>query len=273
VWFVWFVVKKFKSFRRIKVTSTTCELFINQKINDELFILQFSWEHIAPKAGQFFMLKPSRGSVFLPRPISVFEYNEQQKTLKFLIAKRGQGTNELSQLQGGDKVLLTGPLGNSWSDFLPENGRAALVGGSVGIAPLSALVAEKRDFTFHFYAGFRQGFNSKDEENAAMGQGANAQKIVITAEDGKNAVFGRITDLLNEPESYDVVFGCGPLPMLNALKKKCESKNTPCFISMENKFACGVGACLGCTIRTVNGNRCCCKHGPIFPAGDIIFDG
>ena len=218
------------------------------------------------------MIKPDRSSVYLPRPISIFEYNTSTNILKFLIAIKGKGTEELSLLNEGEKVRLTGPLGNSWADFLPENGKAALVGGSVGIAPLSALVAEKPSYFFHFFAGFRQGFPGKEEENAIMGHGVNAKKLVITAEDGKNALIGRIVDFIYEPETYDVIFGCGPTPMLHALKKKAESKNIPCFLSMESRFACGVGACLGCTIRTVNGNRCCCKHGPIFPAGDIIFD-
>jgi NAD(P)H-flavin reductase len=266
--------------------SQAVELISNSPINEEFFILQFAWDFSIPRAGQFFMMKPVRSSVFLQRPISIFEYNAQQGILKFLIAKRGKGTNELSQLIPGDKVILTGPIGNVWADFLPEScteqqkdgvfhgagGKAALVGGSVGIAPLSALVAEKPKVFFHFFAGFRQGFRGKEEENVIMGHGINAKKLVITAEDGRNALIGRITDFLYEPENYDVIFGCGPIPMLKALKKKCEAKNVPCFISLESRFACGIGACLGCTIRTVNGNRCCCKHGPIFPAGDIIFD-
>ena len=251
--------------------SLICELVSNTIINEEFFILQFSWD-TPVKAGQFFMIKPVRSTVFLQRPISIFEYNPQQKTIKFLIAKRGKCTHEMSQLQSGDKLILTGPLGNSWNEFLPEKGKAALVGGSVGIAPLSALVAENPDITFHFFAGFRQGFRGKEEENAILGQGVNSKKVVITAEDGRNALIGRIVDFLYEPENYDVIFGCGPPAMLHALKKKCQSKNVPLFLSMESRFACGAGACLGCTIRTVNGNRCCCKDGPIFPAGDLIFD-
>ena len=252
--------------------SVTCELLSNTKINEELFVLQFLWDLPAPKAGQFFMMKPLRSNVFLNRPISVFEYNSQQKLLKFLIAKRGKGTIELSQMQKGEKVFLTGPIGNSWSEFLPEKGNVALVGGSVGIAPLSALVAENHNLIFHFFAGFRQGFKGKDEENAIIGSGVKAKKLVITAEDGRNALIGKVVDFLYQPENYDVIFGCGPMPMMNALRKKCESKNIPCYLSLESRFACGVGACLGCTIKTVNGNQCCCKHGPIFPAGDIIFD-
>ena len=253
-------------------TSLVCELRSNLSVTNEYFILQFSWDSSSPKAGQFFMIRPVRSSVFLPRPISIFEYDKDRKIVKFLIQKKGKGTEELFNLQTGEKVQLTGPLGNCWSDFLPENGKAALVGGSAGVAPLAALVAEKPDYYFHFFAGFRKGFREKEHENAIMGSALKAKKFSIAAEDGGNALNGRIVDFIFQPEDFDVIFGCGPLPMLNALKKKCEAKNVPCFLSMESRFACGVGACLGCTIHTSGGNRRCCKEGPIFSAGEITFN-
>ena len=252
--------------------SIVSEVINNLSVNEDFFVLQILWENPAPKAGQFFMLKPLRASTFLPRPIGIFEYNHEKRIVKFLICRRGKGTIELSRLSAGEKIQLTGPLGNSWADFLPENGKAALVGGSAGTAPLAALVAEKPDYYFHFYAGFKQGFRGKDEENSILGSAVNAKKIVISAEDGKNALIGKIVDFIFEPENYDVIFGCGPMPMLLALKKKCKLKNIPCFISMESRFACGVGACLGCTIHTIHGNRCCCKDGPIFSSEEVIFD-
>ena len=254
------------------MNSLICELLSNTSVNEEYFILQFPWEKPAPKAGQFFMIKHLRGSVFLPRPIGIFEYDSQQKIVKFLISRKGRGTQELSQLNAGEKVLLTGPLGNAWSDFLPANGKAALVGGSAGVAPLAALVAERPDFYFHFFAGFRVGFREKEEENLIMGAAIKAKKLVISAEDGQNALIGRIVDFIFEPQSYDIIFGCGPTLMLQSLKEKCASKNVPCFISLESRFACGVGVCLGCTVHTVNGNQHCCKDGPIFPAEEVIFD-
>ena len=258
------------------MTADVHELIDNQFINDNFFILHFKYDNPAvPRAGQFFMMKPVRSSVFLQRPISVFEYDEETKTLKFLITRRGRGTQELSELRPGDKVFMTGPLGNAWADFLPksETVKAAFVSGSVGIAPLAALAAEKPDLSFDLYAGFKYGFCLKEEENAVLGHGVNAGKIVTTAEDGVNANCGLVTDFIDNMESYDVIFGCGSVQMLQALRKKCDTKKDSCFISMESRFACGVGTCLGCSINTVKGNRCCCKHGPIFPMKDIIFDG
>jgi len=254
------------------LVSVVCELLNNFHINNEIFILQFLWKHDPPKAGQFFMIKPLRSSTFLPRPISIFEFSKDKCILKFLISIRGKGTHELSLLQPGENVQLTGPIGNSWEKFLPETGRAALIGGSTGTAPLSALVYEKPDYNFDFYAGFKKGFNDKSMENAFLGAAVNANKLIISAEDGNSAHYGRIVDLLTEPEKFDIIFACGPVAMLKIIKDKCDKKNVACCLSMENIMACGVGACLGCTIKTVNGNRCCCKDGPIFPAGEIIFD-
>jgi NAD(P)H-flavin reductase len=252
--------------------SIICELEKNTSVTSEYFILEFIWKKPVPKAGQFFMVKPLRSSVLLPRPISIFEYNTDKKSVKFLISKKGKGTEELSLLQTGEKVQLTGPLGNCWADFLPENGKAALIGGSAGVAPLAALVAEKPDFYFHFFAGFRKGFKEKEHENEIMGAAVKAKRFSISAEDGGNALNGRIVDFLFSPQDFDVIFGCGPMPMLNALKKKCEEKNVPCFLSMESRFGCGVGACLGCTIATTSGNRRCCKEGPIFNSREVIFN-
>ena len=251
--------------------SLLCELTENIKVNSEIFILRFLWDATPPKAGQFFMLKPERTSVFLCRPISIFEYDQSKKMIKFLIAKKGQGTEELSQMRPGEKARLTGPLGNTFAEFLSEKGKVALVGGSAGVAPLAALIAEKANYQFHFYAGFKNGFEKKEEETAVLGSAKNAQKLVVTAEDGKNAIKGRIVDFI-EPENYDVIFACGSTPMIKAVKEKVLAKNIPLFVSMESRMACGTGACLGCTIRTKNGNKRCCADGPIFPAGDIIFD-
>ena len=257
------------------MNSLLCELVNNTFINSEHFTLEFKWESTPPKAGQFFMIKPQRSSVFLPRPISIFEYNPIQKLVKFLIVKIGTGTIELSQMQPGEKARLTGPLGNAWSDFLPEmqpGFQAALVGGSAGVAPLAALVFEKPDYNFHFFAGFKNGFNEKEEENLILGCALNANKLTVTAEDGKNAVNGRIIDFIPNPQNYNVIFACGSTLMLKALKEKLSiSKEALCYVSSESRMACGVGSCLGCTIHTLNGNRRCCADGPIFPINDIIF--
>jgi NAD(P)H-flavin reductase len=258
-----------------------CELICHNSINREIFRLDFVWpgegrsaRAAVPKAGQFFMIKPQRSAVFLARPISVAQW--QDNTLSFLIALRGKGTQELAAMQNGEKAELIGPLGNAWTDFLPsvENGvnkPIALVGGGIGLAPLNALLAEKTKYQFDLYAGFRTGFETAEEKITLLGTHSVTANIIVATEDGKEGHKGRITDFL-EPEKYAAVCACGPQPMLKAVAEKCKAANVSCFISMERRMACGVGACLGCTVHTVSGNRRCCADGPIFKAEEVVFD-
>ncbi|MDR2965725.1 MAG: dihydroorotate dehydrogenase electron transfer subunit [Treponema sp.] len=261
-----------------KNNSLLSELVSNHSINNDTFCMSFKWEGRPPKAGQFFMIKPVRSNVFLPRPISIFEYIPSQNIVKFLIVKVGKGTAELSAIKPGEKVRLSGPFGNSWEDFLPEDvrnsgGKAGLVGGSAGVAPLAALVAEKPELNFYFLAGFKNGFSNNEEETATLGAAVKAKKLILTAEDGRNALHGKVTDYLFDLESYSVILACGSSGMLKSVIKKCETKEIPCFVSMESRMACGVGACYGCTIHTANGTRRLCADGPIFRASDVLFGG
>ena len=286
---------------RVPKQRLGCELIGNTPINREIFRLDFVWPGPAPRAGQFFMVKPKRSSVFLGRPISAALWAPaaedddfirrkvrgqkspyqrhltaqflNSNTVKFLIARRGRGTEELSDMRPGEEAELTGPLGNAWVDFLSAGTKpAALVGGGVGIAPLEALAAEQPEGNFDFYAGFRTGFRNIEERYALLGPTIlEANKLIVAAENGKDGLRGRIPDFL-EPEKYRAVCACGPEPMLKAVAARCKAAVVPCFVSLERRMACGVGACLGCTVATVNGNPRCCADGPIFPAEALIFD-
>ncbi|MDR2499954.1 MAG: dihydroorotate dehydrogenase electron transfer subunit [Treponema sp.] len=234
-----------------------------------IFQLETIWPGPAPRAGQFFLIKPRRSACFLGRPISVAEYDPAENRLRFLIAKRGRGTGELAALRPGDEAELTGPLGNRWEDMVPERPRAAgeraaLVGGGVGIAPLLALGAELAPGSYDFYGGFKA---------APFGlEGLECQDLVTASEEGLGGNQGRISDFFN-PAPYRAVYACGPLPLLKAVAAACENSRTPCFISLERPMACGVGACLGCAVATRRGNRRCCIDGPLFPAHEVLFHG
>jgi NAD(P)H-flavin reductase len=217
------------------------------------------------------MLKPQRSSVFLSRPISVasWETADQDRGIdglvRFYIAQRGKGTRELAALQVGEAVELTGPLGNYWRAMhpAPPQGRIALVGGGIGLASFAAFAAELPPGTFTFYAGFKSiPFGLEKIPRDAC---------IVATEDGSHGRQGKILDFL-EPAQYSGVYACGPESMLQALTGLCMAAGVPCFISMERRMACGVGACLGCTVQTVSGNRRCCVDGPIFRAEEIIFD-
>ncbi|HCC37710.1 MAG TPA: dihydroorotate dehydrogenase [Treponema sp.] len=260
--------------------SALCGLINNTFINNQIFRLDFEWPGEPPKAGQFFMIKPARTSVFLGRPISVAAWNSVSKIVSFLVAVRGKGTAEFAEMRAGETALLTGPLGNSWADFMPEaaghaNGKpVALAGGGIGVAPLEALYAEFPGYRFDFYAGFRTGFSGDDEKAGILGPAASppvGSSLVIATEDGTEGVKGLIPGFI-DPRKYSRVFACGPEPMLKKIAAQCGAAGVPCFVSLERYMACGAGACLGCTVKTINGNRRCCADGPIFPAEELIFD-
>ena len=275
------------------VNSTLCELICNTHINSELFRLDFIWPGEEPKAGQFFMIRPKRSAVFLGRPISMLNWQPASNTVSFLIARRGRGTEDLASMRSEEEAELIGPLGNAWVDFLPASGAAqkdaaepiALIGGGVGIAPLLALAAELPENGFDFYAGFRTGFQNNEEKNCLFGPAlVRPAKLILAAEDNfktfcvsaslreeKEEIHtGLIPDFL-EPADYSTVYACGPEAMLRTVAEKCEAAGVPCYVSMERRMACGVGACLGCSIATTKGNRRCCADGPVFPAAEVFF--
>ncbi|MDR2397262.1 MAG: dihydroorotate dehydrogenase electron transfer subunit [Spirochaetaceae bacterium] len=238
-------------------------------LTEEIFSLACTWQGPPPRAGQFFLLKPQRSSVFLGRPLSVAHYTPPSDQsglgqLTFSLAARGEGTWELAGLKSGDLLELTGPLGRSWSAVAPEplEGPVALVGGGIGVVPCVALAAELPPGTFDFYGGFKsRPFGLETLPPKAC---------IIATEDGSQGRRGRILDFL-EPARYCRVYACGPEPLLKALAQRCAAQKVPCFISMERPMACGVGACLGCTVQTTGGNRRCCVDGPVFRAEEVLF--
>ena len=283
---------------------------VHKECFGDITALEFSWSGAAPRGGQFFLLKPEKSSVFLSRPISAALWKEGD-LLRFLIIPRGQGSKELADIQIGERVNIIGPLGNSWDAAVSNRAdanpaiakpqtpgesekRVALVAGGIGIAPLLALAHELSSFNgknainqnsqkFDFFAGFRSWqplndpVNNKDFNEASLlaslagTSGLLPDSICIATEDASFGKKGRITDFFN-PSLYKCVYACGPEPMLRAVAKLCMASGTPCFISMEAHMACGVGACLGCSIKTIGGNKCCCSDGPVFDAGELVFN-
>jgi NAD(P)H-flavin reductase len=238
--------------------------------------LVFAENGETPGAGQFFMIKPERTTAFLGRPVSVLGV----KPLAFMVARKGAGTEAICAMRAGDKAELIGPLGNRFADFLPEKTASsflpvALVGGGIGAAPLFAFAGElaRAGVPYMFFAGFKTGAAAFVREYDGL---------TLVTEDGSLGAKGLVTEVF-DPASYTAVFVCGPLPMLRAVYGKCAARGVPCFVSMEKRMACGVGACLGCRVETVltagamgaigknrTGKRCC-KDGPVFDGGTIAW--
>ncbi|MBE6344159.1 MAG: dihydroorotate dehydrogenase [Spirochaetaceae bacterium] len=220
-------------------------------------------------SGKFFMLKACPSALTLSRPISVFHaetLSDGIQRVVFLILLKGQGTKELCSLKIGDKVSLIGPLGNSFQPPL-ENEKCCIIGGGIGVAPVAGFAESLNPNSYDFYACFKTGGYGLDKIKPA--------KMVITTDDGSRGKKGMLPDVLTASElkqsKYSSVYACGPEPMLAYVQKICEQADIPCYLSMEARMACGMGACLGCTITTKQGNKRCCKDGPVFLGQDLVF--
>lgn len=221
----------------------------------------------SPVPGQFFMLRARPSGVLLGRPISV--YRSDDRSIVFLILRKGRGTAELADLRAGDSVDVVGPIGNRFIPpaelaGLPSDARVAVVGGGIGVAPVAGFATTLPAGTFDFYASFRSRPYGLD---AVEGR---ARRLAITTEDGSAGTKGMLPAVFDATR-YDLVYACGPTPMLKYVKDACAAAGCRAYLSLERHMACGAGACLGCTIRTTGGNRRCCVDGPVFDAREVIL--
>lgn len=250
------------------MTYINSSIINNIPISPELFILQLHFPYPI-EAGQFVMLVISDHSHILPRPISVFDYDLEINQLSLLIRKRGIGSELLSQLEKGDSLELFGGLGKGFNT-IHENKKIVLIGGGEGIAPMlltSNLLKEKNNITI--FSGFRY-----DIESSILEYFDQDLSIEYTALDHSEQYSrGLVTNLLDTIEEPDYIYACGPLPMMKAIHQIIHTKQwkTQYYVSMESHMACGVGACMGCTIKNNQGNPLkVCTEGPVFPAKEIF---
>ena len=211
------------------------------------------------KPGQFYMIRGwEELDPFLPRPISISDLEEGKIT--FLYEVRGRGTHIISKLKVGDTLSILGPLGNGFDLDLYEKRNIAIISGGIGIAPFKYLCKNLKG-NIDFYGGFRNDVYYLEDIKPYV------NNIEVSTESGSYGHKGFVTQLFN-PEKYDLVLTCGPIPMMNAVIKMCRGK-TPVHVSMESRMACGIGACLGCTIETVRGMERVCKEGPVFKGEEV----
>lgn len=223
------------------------------------------------KPGQFCNLYMASEAHVLPRPISICQIDKGSSTLTFVYRVVGQGTKWMTTLQEGDSIELMGPLGNGFTELGYEN--PMLVGGGVGVPPMLGL-AQALDGKCTVVLGYRDAQTFLKAEFEKTGA-----TVVIATDDGSVGTHGTVIDAIqaNGVEA-DVIYSCGPKPMLRALKNYAEEKKIPCYVSMEERMACGVGACLGCVCETtekddhskVNNTRVC-KDGPVFRAEEVVL--
>lgn len=234
-------------------------IFSNTEISPNIYevILEGDF-HGSP--GQFYMIRGWEAlDPFLPRPISIADIENGR--IKFLYEVKGKGTHIISKLNKGDTLSLLGPLGNGFDSKI--EGKIALVTGGIGIAPMLYL-AKNLSGEINIYSGFRNNAYFLDQIKPYV------KTIKIATEDGTIGHKGFVTELF-DPTDYDLVYTCGPIPMMKVVLNMCKGK-VPVFLSMENRMACGIGACLGCTIETTRGMERVCKEGPVFNGEEVVFN-
>lgn len=201
--------------------------------------------------------------VMLRRPISVHDVDQEAGTMSLLVQIVGNGTRRMAELKVGDKLNLVYPLGHGFSTDIATGCRALLVGGGAGIAPLlhlaKMLVAKGIRPTI-LLGGRNVGLIPVRDDFEPYGE------LCIATDDGSLGHKGLVVEHPAFAEHYDMIYTCGPTPMMKAVARSAAERGIRCEVSLENMMACGVGACLCCVTDTDQGHRCVCKDGPVFDA-------
>lgn len=215
---------------------------------------------VAP--GQFVEVRvDGQPDVMLRRPISVHDVDTDEGTMSLLVQVVGKGTRRLAQLSVGDCLNLVYPLGHGFTTDLPPASRALLVGGGAGIAPLLLLAKSLK--ANGVGCTVLLGGRTADlipVRDAFLPYGT----LQLATDDGSLGHKGLVTSHPAFAEAYDMVYACGPTPMMKAVARSAADRGLRCEVSLENMMACGVGACLCCVTDTDQGHRCVCKDGPVF---------
>jgi dihydroorotate dehydrogenase electron transfer subunit len=228
----------------------------NYAVAEGIYLMEVAWEGtILP--GQFFMVRAWDRDPLLSRPISVHDYADGVVT--FLYQVKGRGTQILSQLDPMDAITLEGPFGNGFPQI---GGNLVAVGGGIGIAPL--LYAVRQFKAAHKHKRVRVYLGYSEESYRVEAFDAAADEVVVN-------VGGIITDNVTVKRG-ETVIACGPNMMMRALCGVVPEK-FPVHLSLEERMACGMGVCLGCSIPTASGNRKVCHDGPVFERNEIIWEG
>ena len=225
------------------------------------------------RPGQFVSVYTKNASKLLPRPISICEINKEDMTLRLVYRVTGDrtGTKEFSALKAGDTVPVIGPLGNGFPYEEAKGKKVFLMGGGIGVPPILELAKEIECEKKQIVVGYRNANNFLKEEFEANGD------LYISTEDGSVGTKGNVMNAIEECGlEADMIFACGPTPMLRAIKAYAEEKGITCYISLEERMACGIGACLACVCKTKEvdahsnvHNKRICKDGPVFLATEV----
>lgn len=249
----------------------TCMVISQEKIAADVFSMWLKTDKIAgeAKAGQFVSLYSNDKSRILPRPISLCEIDSENQAVRLVYRIAGAGTEEFSKLVKGDCISAAGPFGNGFPLEAAAGKRVFLMGGGIGIPPMLE-TAKQLEADKVIISGYRDEVFLQEE----LSQHGT---LYIATEDGSSGTRGNILDAVQENKLHaDVIFACGPTPMLRAVKAYAQAHQIECWVSMEERMACGIGACLACVCQSKEvdshsqvHNKRVCKDGPVFLASEV----
>lgn len=255
----------------------TAKVISQEKIAEGIYSMWIQTEGIAvnAKAGQFISVYCKDSTKLLPRPISICEINKETDALRIVYRVVGGGTEEFSHYQAGDDIVILGPLGNG---FPIEQKAALFVAGGIGIPPMleAAKTAKRMGIkNIKIVLGYRNQDTFLKEELEQYGE------VYVATEDGSIGTKGNVLDAIAEHQldlESEVIYSCGPMPMLKALKVFAVNNGIKCYVSLEERMACGIGACLACVCKSKDTdahshvhNKRVCADGPVFDAREIEF--
>ncbi len=258
----------------------TAVVYKQQEIATEIYDMWITTSLAAQaKPGQFISVYTHDKSALLPRPISICEADRENGRLRIVYRVAGKGTAEFSRYKAGRRIDILGTLGNGFPLEKAKGKRVFLMGGGIGIPPMLELAkaiarnvgSEMQAASVDIIVGYRDKELFLSEDLSKYG------KVHAATEDGSAGTKGNVMDAIAaEGLEADVIFACGPMPMLRAVKKYAAEKGVEAYISLEERMACGVGACLGCVVKTrevdhhshVNNARIC-TDGPVYAAQDV----
>ena len=250
------------------------EIIRHTSLSDGIFDMTLKAEEIAKeaKAGQFISVYLNNKSKILPRPISICEIDTETSKLRvvYRVTAEKTGTEQFSKMKAGDTLPIIGPLGNGFPLEAGKGKRAFLIGGGIGVPPILEL-AKQLDCEKQIIMGYRDADTFLKEQFEENGT------VYISTEDGSVGTKGNVMDAIRENGlEADIIYACGPTPMLRAIKQYAEEQGIECYISLEERMACGIGACLACVCQSkekdhhsnVNNKRIC-KDGPVFLSTEV----
>lgn len=259
-------MKKFENYKILK----------NKKITSDIYDMTVLCPEIAEqsKAGQFVNVYLDKGEHLLPRPLSICEIDRQNGTLRLVYRIVGKGTEYLSKCKKGGKIRLLGPLGNCFETEEAQK-RIAVIGGGIGTPPLLELVRQIKGGNpaceIYAFLGFRtEPVLAEDFEKYGA-------VVHVSTDDGSAGFHGNVVENMdNFSFDYDVMYACGPNIMLESAADWARARKTKLYVSMEERMACGIGACVGCAVKIKSGYsfvyKKVCKDGAVFLAEEVCFE-